>query len=193
MQETVLTTLIYKYNPYARFWVVLYIVSFFLISVFTFDQLPMYIVSLALCIWSMPLVYAGISKKTVFNFRALDSRLLTLSQSFIKVGGKRYPTRDLLIEIHLNAYDGFIYRIRREGLLTRQLTYGVNNELFFTCEGVRYDHEFHLRDYKDYTTLCQLIDQWKAAGVRLIVKESFTREFVDKQYAKMMRGKKRVG
>jgi hypothetical protein len=191
MQEPVLTTLIYKYNPYARFWMVLYIVSFFLIGVFVFDQLPMYIVSLVVCIWSMPLVYAGISKRTAFNFRALDSRLLTLSQSYIKVGKKRYPTQGMLIEIHLNAYDGFIYRIRREGLLTHQLTYGVNNELFFTCEGVKHDHEFHLRNHTDYTILCQLIDQWKAAGVRLHIKEAFTREFVDKQYAKMQRGKKR--
>jgi hypothetical protein len=190
MQETVLTTLIYKYNPYARFRVVLYIVSFFLICVFACDLLPMYIIWLALCIWAMPLLYAAISKKTVFNFRALDSRLLTLSASYIKVGKERYPIKELSVEVHINAYDGFIYRIRREGLLKPQATYGVNNELFFTYNGVSYDYEFHLRDYNDYTTLCQLIDEWKAAGVKLIVKETFTREFVDKQYARMNRRKK---
>src|SRR5687767_3115098 len=91
MQETVLTTLIYKYNPYARFLVVLYVASIFFICLFTSDLLPMYIIWLVLCIWTIPLVYAGISKKTVFNFRALDSRLLTLSSSYIKVGRERFP------------------------------------------------------------------------------------------------------
>jgi hypothetical protein len=187
MLEPVLTTLVYKYNPYARFWVVLYVLSMFLIGVFAVDLIPMYIVWLALCIWALPLVYAGISKKTAFNFRALDSRQLTLSTSFIKVGKERYPVKDVSIELHINAYDGFIYRIRREGLLKPQATYGVNNELLFTYNGGSCDYEFHLRDYNDYSTLYQLIDQWKLAGVKLTVKESFTREFVDKQYAKMVR------
>jgi len=190
MQETVLTTLIYKYNPYARFWVVLYILSIFLMCMFLCDLIPMYIVWLVLCIWAIPLVYAGISKKTAFNFRALDKRLLTLTSTYIKVGKERYPIKDTTVEVHMNAYDNFIYRIRREGLLKPQATYGINNELFFTYNGVTYDFEFHLRGYNDYVTLCQLTDLWKAAGVKLVTKESFTREFVDKQHAKMMRGKK---
>ncbi|HEX6427778.1 MAG TPA: hypothetical protein VF008_08840 [Niastella sp.] len=190
MRETELTTLIYKYNPYARFFVVLYILSTYFICLFTRDLLPMYIIWLALCIWTIPLVYAGISKKTVFNFRALDTRQLTMSASYIKVGKEKYPIGEVVIELHINAYDGFVYRILREGLLTPQATYGVNNELLFTYKGVKYDHEFHLRDHTDYTTLCQLIDQWKQTGVKLIVKEAFTREFVDKQYARRNRQKK---
>ena len=191
MQETVLTTLIYKYNPYARFWVVLYILSIFLICVFLCNQIPMYIVWLVLCIWAIPLVYAGISKKTVFNFRALDRRLLTLTSTQIRIGREKYPIKDMAVELHINAYDGFIYRIRREGLLTPQAAYGNNNELIFTFNGISYDYEFHLRGYNDYVTLCQLTDEWKAAGVKVITKESFTREFVDKQYKKMARPKKK--
>jgi hypothetical protein len=72
-------------------------------------------------------------------------------------------------------------------LLKPQAAYGVNNELLFTCKGVAYDHEFHLRNYHDYSILCRLIDEWKAAGVKIVVKESFTREFVEKQQARLMR------
>jgi hypothetical protein len=190
MQQTELTTLIYKYNPYARFLVVLYIISMFFLCLFTSDWLPMYIIWLALCLWAIPLVYAAVSKKTVFNFRALDSRFLTLSPAFIKVGKQKFPIQDITIELHINAYDGFIYRIRREGLLTPQTTYGVNNELLITYKGVTYDHEFHLRNYADYITLCELADKWQAAGVKLILKESFNREFVNKQYARLMKKKK---
>lgn len=190
MRDTELTTLIYKYNPYARFLVVLYIISMFLLCLFTSDWLPMYIIWLALCLWAIPLVYAAVSKKTVFNFRALDSCFLTLSPSFIKVGKQKYPIQDITIELHVNAYDGFIYRIRREGLLTPQTTYGVNNELLINYKGVAYDYEFHLRNYADYITLCELVDRWQVTGVRLTVKETFTREFVNKQYARLMKKKK---
>jgi hypothetical protein len=151
----------------------------------------MYVIWLALCLWAIPLVYAAVSKKTVFNFRALDSRLLTLSPSFIKVGKQQYPIQDIAIELHVNAYDGFIYRIRREGLLMPQTAYGINNVLLITYKGVTHDHEFHLRNYEDYSTLCKLTDQWQAAGVKLALKEAFTREFVDKQYVRMNKKKKR--
>ncbi len=191
MRETELTTLIYKYNPYARFLVVLYILSIFLLACSQAICFPMYIIWMALCIWTIPLVYAAISKKTVFNFRVLDSRLLTLSQSFIKLGKEYYPIKEVALELHLNAYDGFKYRIRREGLLTPQTAYGVNNVLLITYKGVTHDHEFHLRNHEDYTILCQLADEWKAAGVQLMVKETFTREFVNKQYARRNRRKKR--
>jgi hypothetical protein len=166
-------------------------VSIFLFCLFVADKIPMYIVWLALCLWAIPLVYAGVSKKTVFNFRSLDSRLLTLSSSAIRVGRERFPIRDTSIELQINAYEGFVYRIRHEGLLQPQATYGVNNVLLFTCKGTTYDFEFYLRDHNDYSTLCQLVDQWKQAGVKIMVKEAFTREFVDKQYLRMSRKKKR--
>jgi hypothetical protein len=57
----------------------------------------MYVIWVALCLWAMPLVYAAVSKKTVFNFRALDSRLLTLSQSFIKVGKQKFHINDITV------------------------------------------------------------------------------------------------
>ncbi|AEW03272.1 hypothetical protein A4D02_04470 [Niastella koreensis] len=191
MQETVLSTLIYKYNPYARFLVVLYIVSMLVLCLFICDIIPLYIMWTALCIWAIPLVYAGISKKTVFNFRCIDSRLLTLSPSAIKVGKERYPVKDTSIELHINAYDGFVYRIRKEGLLTPQTTHGNNNMLLFTYKGVTYDNEFHLSNYGSYTTLYKLVGQWQAAGVRITVKENFTREFVTRQYEKMNRPKRK--
>jgi hypothetical protein len=150
----------------------------------------MYIIWLALCLWAIPLVYAAVSKKTVFNFRALDSRFLTLSQSFIKVGKQKFPIQEITIELHVISYDGFAYRIRREGLLTSQTAYGVNNELLINHNGVTYDYEFHLRNYADYLTLYELTDKWQAAGVKLILKEAFTRELVNKQYARLMKKKK---
>jgi hypothetical protein len=190
MRETELTTLIYKYNPYARFLVVLYIISMFFLCLFTSDWLPMYIIWLALCLWAIPLVYAAVSKKTVFNFRALDSRFLTLSAAFIKVGKQKFPIQDIAIELHVNAYDGFVYRIRREGLLTPQAAYGVNNVLLITYKGVTWDYEFHLSNYADYITLCEITNRWQAGGVKLILKEAFTREFVNKQHAGLMKKKK---
>lgn len=189
MQETVLTTLLYKYNPYARFLLFLYVISIFLLCLFVCDKIPMYIIWLALCVSAMPLIYGAISKKSVFNFRAWDSRMLTLSPSFIRVGINKYDIRDVKIELHINAYDGFIYRIRQEGLLKPQATYGDNNVLLFQYQGVAHDVEFHLRDYDSYIILCQLIDAWNAKGVTVVVEEAFTREFVNRQYIKQQRNR----
>jgi hypothetical protein len=168
----------------------LYILGTYFICLFTSDLLPMYIIWMGLCILTIPLVYAAISKKTVFNFRALDSRQLTFSPSFIKVGKQKYPIMDIVMELHINAYDGFIYHIRREGLLTPQTTYGINNVLLVHYKGITCDHEFHLSNHADYCMLCALTDQWRRAGVKLILKEAFTREFVNKQFVRMNRSKK---
>jgi hypothetical protein len=191
MRETILSTLIYKYNPYARFLVVLYIVSMLLIFVFACEIIPMYILWMVLCIWAIPLVYAGISKKTVFNFRSIDKRLLILSPRFIKIGKEQYPVKEVSVDLQINAYDGFIYRIRQAGLLQAQTAHGNNNVLLFTYKGVTYDNEFHLSNYSSYLTLCELVDQWRAAGVHITVKETFTREFVSKQYERMNRPKRK--
>lgn len=182
MRDTVLTTLFYKYNPYARFVFFLYTVSVFLLCLFVCDKLPMYIIWLLLCILAIPLVYGAISKKSIFNFRSWDNRMLTLSPAFIQIGNQKYDISEIAIELHINAYDGFINRIRRKGLTKPYTMYGDNNMLIFVHKGVSYDAEFHLRDYNSYVTLCKLTDAWKAAGVPVKLKENFTREFVHKQY-----------
>jgi hypothetical protein len=187
MRDTILTTLLYKYNPYARFIFFLYIISIFLLCLFVCDKIPMYIVWLLLCIAFMPLVYGAISKKSIFNFRSWDNRLLTFSPSFIRIGNQKYDISEIAIELHINAYDGFINRIRRKGLLKPYTMYGDNNMLIFVHNGISYDVEFHLRDYNSYLTLCKLTDDWKAAGVRVKIKEAFTREFVQKQYERQSR------
>jgi hypothetical protein len=138
----------------------------------------------------MPLLYGAISKKTVFNFRAWDNRLLTLSPVRIWIGKQSFDTHDIQIDLQIHAYDGFVYHIRKEGLLGRQSTFGNGNTLLIQHKGSMYDVEFHLRDYESYTTLCTIADEWKARGVRLVVKEIFTREFVKKQYARQQRKKK---
>ena len=190
MRETVLTTLLYKYNPYARFIIFLYISAFFLFCLFAFDHIPMYVIWLIVGMGAIPLVYAAISKKTAFNFRAWDNRLLSLSPSCIRIGKDRYDIRMVTIDLQINAYDGFIYRIRRKGLLKPQITYGNNNVLLFQYKGVAYDAEFHLPDYASYVTLCEVLDQWKATSVQVNVTELFTREFMHKQYRRLQRKKR---
>ena len=108
--------------------------------------------------------------------------MLTLSSTFIKIGNQKYDISEIAIELHINAYDGFINRIRRKGLTKPYTMYGDNNMLIFVHKGISYDAEFHLRDYNSYVTLCKLTDAWKAAGVPVKLKENFTREFVHKQY-----------
>jgi len=187
MRETKLTTLIYKYNPYARFIFFLYLLGLFLFGVFAIDYIPMYIVWLVICVWSIPLVYGAISKKTVFNFSAWDNDLLALSPSVIWVGKQKFTVAEVKLELQLQAYDGFVYLIRTGGTLGKQLSYGHGNTLLiYHKSGVR-DIEFHLRDYESYMDLCMIVDEWKTKGISLTVKEVYTREFVKKQFIRKQR------
>ena len=190
MRETELTTLVYKYNPYARFVFFLYLLVIFLFFLIAIDLIPMYIIWLVFCVWAIPLVYGAVSKKTVFNFRAWDKNMLTISPSCIWVGRQRFDVKEVKIDLQIHAYDGLVYRIRREGLLTPQTTYGNGNVLTVQNKGGIYDVEFHLRNYDSYSTLCTIVNEWKQAGVNLVVKESFTQEFVKKQYERKMRRRK---
>jgi len=189
MRNTILTTLLYKYNPYARFILCLYASFILVLYMFTCDKVPPYLINLGLCVMLMPLVYGAISKKTIFNFRAWDNRPLTLASSYIQIGKQQFNVADLKIELHVHAYDGFLFRVRRKGLLIPQSTYGDNNVLNFQYQGQHYDVEFLLRDYDSYITLIQLIEEWKALGVPITVKEIFNRDFVRKQYARRVRSK----
>lgn len=190
MRETTLTTLLYKYNPYARFVFFLYASTILVLYLLTCDKVPPYLINLGLCVMLLPLVYGAIFKRSVFNFRAWDSRLLTLSTSYIQIGKQRFDMADVKLELHVHAYDGFLYRVRRKGLLVPQSTYGDNNMLYFQHQGVNYDVEFLLRDYDSYNTLIQLIDEWQAMNVPVTVKEIFNRDFVRKQYVRRMRKKR---
>jgi hypothetical protein len=182
MRNTILTTLLYKYNPYARFILCLYASFILVLYMFTCDKVPPYLINLGLCVMLMPLVYGAISKKTIFNFRAWDNRPLTLASSYIQIGKQQFSVADLKIELHVHAYNGFLFRVRRKGLLIPQSTYGDNNILYFQYKGEHYDVEFLLRDYDSYVTLIRLIDEWKEQGVPITVKEIFNRDFVRKQF-----------
>jgi hypothetical protein len=183
MRNTVLTTSLYKYNPYARFYLLVYVFFFFMVCWIVSGYVASYIIWMVIDLAALPLLYGAISQKTIFNFRAWDSRQLRLSATTISIGDERFAISDVKIELEINAYDGFIYHIRRNGLVKPQATYGKDNFLYIHHKGSTYDAEFHLRDYDSYTTLCQLADEWKAAGAQLTVKEAFTREFVHKQHA----------
>lgn len=182
MRNTTLITLLYKYNPYARFLLCLYASFILALYIIFCDKVPVYLINLGLCVMLMPLVYGAISKKTIFNFRAWDSRPLTLASSYIRIGKQQFNVADCKLEMHVHAYNGFLYRVRRKGLLIPQSTYGDNNILYFQHRGEQYDVEFLLRDYESYITLCELIDEWKGQGVLIEVKELFNRDFVRKQY-----------
>lgn len=182
MRNIFLTTLLYKYNPYARFILCLYTSLILVLYMLTCNRVPVYLINLGLCASLLPLVYGAISKKTIFNFRAWDSRSFTMASSYIQIGRQQFNVADLKMELQVHAYNGFLYRVRRKGLLVSQSTCGDNNVLYFRYRDVHYDVEFLLRDYESYITLCELIDEWKAQRVSIEVKELFNREFVHRQY-----------
>jgi hypothetical protein len=92
----------------------------------------------------------------------------------------QFDVSDLKIALYIGGFEDFRYS-KNNKWITQNSIYGDQNHLSFrTAKGVE-DFQFYLRDYKAYQSLCAVADAWKSAGVKVAVKEQFTREFVRDQ------------
>lgn len=179
MKENTLTTVFYKYNPYATWIIIGYIIlviGFFFASA-TFPE-PVTAAG-AIILFLMP-VYAAVKKRSFLKLRTWDPRSLILSSSYIQVGGQRMELSDIgAIALYIHSFYGFRYRLNRT--MGRESQYGDENTISVRYQGTVTDYSFFLPDFGSYQTLCAVADDWQGAGVSLVVKEAFDRDFVRDQ------------
>jgi hypothetical protein len=179
MSEPQLTTVFYRYNRYAPVIILLYVaafVTFFFISL----SLSPIISAVGFLLLILPPIYGAIRKKSIFSLRRIDERRLTLTPTHIQVGDVQFDVSDLKIALYIGGFEDFRYS-KNNKWITQNSIYGDQNHLSFrTAKGVE-NFQFYLRDYKAYQSLCAVADAWKSAGVKVAVKEQFTREFVRDQ------------
>jgi hypothetical protein len=112
--------------------------------------------------------------------RRWDERKLTCTPTHVKVGEKQYDVADLKIALFVNGFEGFSYS-KNNKWITRNSIYGDRNYLSFRSEKAVEDYQFYLHDYKAYLALYEVVEAWKSNGVKLVVKEAFTPQFVRDQ------------
>ena len=174
-----LTTIFYKYNRYALVIIILYVLVFVTFFYFT-TRMPMYATVTGFAVFILPPIIAAIRNRSVFTIRRVDERRLTLTPAHIQIGDMQLAVADLKIALYIGGFDNFKYSKRRKWI-TQNTIDGDQNHLSFKLNGKVEDLQFFLRDYKSYESLCSVVDAWLSAGVPVVIKEQFKRDFVRKQ------------
>jgi hypothetical protein len=183
-----LTTIFYKYNRYALVIIILYVLVFVTFFYYT-TRMPMYATVTGFAILILPPIIAAIRNKSVFTIRRVDERRLTLTPAHIQIGDMQLAVADLKIALYIGGFDNFKYSKRRKWI-TQNTIDGDQNHLSVKLNGKVEDLQFFLRDYKSYESLCSVVDAWLSAGISIVIKEQFKRDFVRKQveeYSKPIR------
>jgi hypothetical protein len=173
------TTVFYRYSRYALVIIILYVLvfgAFFYISM----KMPPYVTGIGFALLILPPIVSAVRKKSIFSLRTWDQRKLTLTPTHIQVGDKQFQVKDLKIALFVNGFEGFSYS-RNNKWITRNSIYGDRNYLSFRSEKSVEDFQFYLHDYKAYLALYEVLEAWKKNEVKVVVKESFSQQFVRDQ------------
>lgn len=179
MNEHQFVTVFYRYNRFAPAIILLYVLAFGAFFYISMDLSP-WVTVVGFLALIFPPIYGAIRKKSLFNLRTWDERRLTFTPEFIQVGEVKYPITDIRMALHINGFEGFAYS-RKNKWIARNSIYGDQNYLSFRVDKKVQDFQFYIKNYKAYVSLYDVIDQWKKKGVKLVLKESFSFEFVRDQ------------
>jgi hypothetical protein len=150
--------------------------AFFYISM----KMPPYVTGIGFAVLIMPPIIGAVRKKSLFSLRTWDQRKLIFTPEYIKIGEKQFRVSDLKIALYVNGFEGFAYS-KNNKWISRNTIYGDRNYLSFRNEKGVEDFQFYLHDYKAYQSLYEVVEGWKSNGVKLVVKEAFTQQFVKDQ------------
>lgn len=179
MSDQQFTTVFYRYNRFALVIIILYVLAFGIFFYMSMN-LPSYVTIIGFALLILPPILGAIRKKSLFSLRRWDERKLVFTPTHIKIGDAQFAVTDIKIALFVNGFDGFSYS-KNNKWITRNSIYGDRNYLSFKSEKSVDDYQFFLRDYKAYLALYEVLDAWKNNGVKLVVKEAFTKQFVRDQ------------
>ena len=173
-------TRFFQYDKHALLHLILLLAliaaAFLLIVV---GESQVFAVIFVLILFGLPIL-AG-SVKTIFSFNAIDDRLLIMEREGIQVGDDFFRISEIQdIRLHIDAFDGFRYKRSSNGgrVPSYESSYGNNNRLAFSSQGKTYFYKFILGRGTAWLAMCQLIDEWTAAGIPIRLSETYTREFI---------------
>lgn len=176
MQEYKLTTSFYRYRPYAKALIALYVVLTLVTLYLAMNGTGIYLALFFLVCLGPPLV-AAVWQKSIFNIRSWDDRKLVITYEYIQVGDVKYSWVNIeAVGLYLGGYQGFRHKIMRgDGY---ESAYGDDNVLSFRYQGTVQSYDFFLRDFDSYVAICHIVDHWKESGKSFALKQAFTRDYI---------------
>lgn len=116
-----------------------------------------------------------------------NEKKLIFSSEAIDFGESHYPVSEMeTAAVYLDSFDGFAFRGVSVGrtLMGNQMADGDNNKISFRHNGEVQDFTFYLANYEQFAILQAVINDWSAAGVNVVLKQTYDDDFIrtEKEY-----------
>jgi hypothetical protein len=121
------------------------------------------------------------AESSPFKARIIDEHRLTFSTSGIDYGEDHYPASQLeVVAIYLYSFENFEYR---DGFVGGESSvyaraHGDQNKISFRANGTVWDFDFYLDNYAQFYTVQQVVNDWLAEGINVVIKQPFDDEFI---------------
>jgi hypothetical protein len=129
------------------------------------------------------IIYIRYAEKAPFKVRVIDKHELLLSTNGIQYGEDHFPVESIeAVALYLYAFenfeyrDGFVYNSRETGVYVR--AHGDQNKISFRVKGRVFDFDFYIDDYARFIAVRNVISNWSAQGVNVVLKQVFDDEFM---------------
>jgi hypothetical protein len=175
------TVLVFKYNMNAMLKIIL--VSA-LTLMFGFYLLVYHTDYLWLC---LPIVFFILiirnAERSPFKARIIDENRLIFSTAGIDYGQDHYSAGDIeVVAIYLYAFENFEYRdgfVEGGGETAVYVrAHGDQNKISFRAKGTVWDFDFYLDNYAQFYMVRQVINDWLAEGINVVIKQPFDDDFI---------------
>ncbi len=197
MNNYTVSTLVYKYNPNG-FWLLgVYIICLF---VFIFHLLSLSMTQILVygCVFLAVPLYVQYGNNRKIRLMVWDERKLIFSSGAIDFGEDHYPVNEMeTAAVFLDSFDRFEFRGLRSagtgagmggGLLVDRKADGDNNKISFRHQGQVEDFTFYLANYEQYAMFQAVIQDWSAAGVNVVLKQTYDDDFMKAEMAHYNKG-----
>jgi len=178
-------TRVYTVNPNGIVVVVIFIIG---LCIFLFHLLSMSNLRAGIegCILLAIYLYVRNTNNPKWRMRVWDERRLIFSGDGISFGEDHYPVSEMeAAAIFLDSFDGFEFRgVKTPGvadggkLAVDRKTDGDNNKISFRHNGEVEDFTFYLANYAQFMMFQSVINDWSAAGVNVVVKQTYDDDFI---------------
>ena len=177
---------VYKLNPNA----IGIFIGYALLLIWSFDLLlhghlgyPSILSLLALFLF-VPL-YVQNTNNPVFKAKIPDRGSLVFSSQGVQYKDDFYPIEDVeAAVVYFEGFDGFKYREHITTGNANAISSGDNNKISFRYKGQVVDFTFILDSFADYWSLKNLMSDWSARGVNVLLQKVFEDDFVLQEMVK---------
>ena len=173
-------TPVYTFNPNGIAVVVIFI---FGLGIFIFHFLSMSSIGIGIAFFIFLSIYLYVRFSNSRKWRMLiwNEQKLIFSSEAIDFGESHYPVSKMeTAAVYLDSFDGFEFRGAGDGrtLSTTRTADGDNNKISFRHNGQIEDFTFYLANYEQFAIFQAVINDWAAAGVNVVLKQTYDDDFI---------------